>query len=148
LIQGVAMAAFFVPLMTLIFSGITPDKIPAASGLSNFVRILAGSFGASIFTSAWENGSSVHHSVLVENINYANPVSQSVITMLTDGGMSQQQALAFINNLINKQSATLAANDLTWLSALLFIALIAFIWLIRPKKTSTASNSADTSGAH
>jgi len=148
LIQGIAMAAFFVPLMTLIFSGLTPDKIAAASGLSNFVRILAGSFGASIYTSAWDNGSSVHHSVLVENINYANPVSQSVISMLMDGGMSQQQALGFINNLINKQSATLAANDLTWLSALLFIALIAFIWLIRPKKTTTAPNSADTSGAH
>ena len=34
LIQGIAMATFFVPLMTLIFSGLGHDKIAAASGLS------------------------------------------------------------------------------------------------------------------
>jgi MFS transporter, DHA2 family, multidrug resistance protein len=53
LVQGIAMATFFVPLMTLIFSGLGHDRIAAASGLSNFVRIMAGGFGASIFTSAW-----------------------------------------------------------------------------------------------
>ncbi len=138
LIQGIAMAAFFVPLMTLIFSGLTPDKIPAASGLSNFVRIMAGGFGASIYTSVWENRSSAHHAVLAEHINFANPVSESALKMLTGMGMNEQQALSFVNNLINQQAATLAANDLTWLSALLFIALIAFIWLIHPPKTKSA----------
>jgi len=53
-------------------------------------------------------------------------------------GMNEQQALSFVNNLINQQAATLAANGLTWLSALLFIALIAFIWLIHPPKTKSA----------
>ena len=146
LIQGIAMAAFFVPLMTLIFSGLTPDKIPAASGLSNFVRIMAGGFGASIFTSTWENRSSAHHAILAEHISFANPVSQSALKILTDIGMSDQQALAFINNMANQQAATLAVNDLAWLSSILFIALIGFVWLIHPQKT--ALKTADTSGAH
>ncbi len=146
LIQGIAMAAFFVPLMTLIFSGLAPDKIPAASGLSNFVRIMAGGFGASIFTSTWENRSSAHHAMLAEHISFAHPVSQSALRVLTELGMSDQQALAFINNMVNQQAATLAVNDLAWLSSLLFIALIGFVWLIHPQKS--APKTADTSGAH
>jgi DHA2 family multidrug resistance protein len=32
-VQGIAMAFFFIPLSVITLSGITPDKIPAASGL-------------------------------------------------------------------------------------------------------------------
>jgi len=42
IIQGVAMAFFFIPLVTITLSGLPPDRIPAASGLSNFLRITAG----------------------------------------------------------------------------------------------------------
>src|SRR6266705_59616 len=35
-VQGAAMAVFFIPLITLALSGLTPDRIPAASGLFNF----------------------------------------------------------------------------------------------------------------
>jgi DHA2 family multidrug resistance protein len=143
-IQGIAMAAFFVPLMTLIFSGLTPDKIPAASGLSNFVRIMAGGFGASIFTSAWFNRSSVHHAALAEHINFANPVSTYALKTMTDTGMSGQQALIYLNNMINQQATTLAVNDLAWLSSLLFLGLIGFVWLIHPPKKMVAVDS----GAH
>ncbi len=146
LIQGIAMAAFFVPLVTLIFSGLSPDKIPAASGLSNFVRIMAGGFGASIYTSAWANRTAAHHAVLAEHINFANPMSQATINMLTNMGMSEQQALAFVNNLLNQQAATMAVNDLAWLSALLFVALIGLIWLARPIKF--APKAVESAGAH
>ena len=47
IIQGVAMAFFFIPLVTITLSGLTPDRIPAASGLSNFLRITAGAIGTS-----------------------------------------------------------------------------------------------------
>jgi DHA2 family multidrug resistance protein len=146
LIQGIAMATFFVPLVTLIFSGLSPDKIPAASGLSNFVRIMAGGFGASIYTSVWVNRTAAHHAVLSEHVNFASPVSQATLNILTNMGMSEQQALAFVNNLMNQQAATLAANDLSWLSALLFIALIGLIWLARPIKS--AARPAESAGAH
>ncbi len=52
LIQGIAMSCFFIPLSVILLSGIPLDKIPAASGLSSFVRIVAGSFGTSIATTA------------------------------------------------------------------------------------------------
>lgn len=146
LIQGIAMATFFVPLVTLIFSGLTPDKIPAASGLSNFARIMAGGFGASIFTSVWGNRTAAHHAVLAEHINYASPATQAAIKTLTDTGMSEQQALARINGLIEQQASTMAADDLAWISAILFIVLIGLIWLARPIKA--APKAAESAGAH
>lgn len=146
LIQGIAMATFFVPLVTLIFSGLSHDRIPAASGLSNFVRIMAGGFGASIFTSAWVNRASAHHAVLAEHINFANPASQSVINGLGQAGMNAQQSLGFINNMVNQQAATMAADDMAWISAILFILLISLIWLIHPIKTAVSSEA--TAGGH
>ncbi len=55
LLQGGAMAFFFIPLTTLTLSGIAPERIPAAAGLSNFVRITAGAMGTSLSTTIWEN---------------------------------------------------------------------------------------------
>ena len=51
-LQGAAMAFFFIPLQAIIFSGLTPERMPAAAGLTNFVRITAGAIGTSIFTTA------------------------------------------------------------------------------------------------
>jgi DHA2 family multidrug resistance protein len=61
LIQGVAMAFFFIPLMTITMSGLSPDRMPAASGLTNFVRITAGAMGTSISTTLWESRAALHH---------------------------------------------------------------------------------------
>ena len=65
-IQGAALAVFFIPLITLGLSGLTPDRIPAASGLFNFARITAGSFGTSIATTWWSPVTSSPFSVLCQ----------------------------------------------------------------------------------
>ena len=44
-LQGAAMAFFFIPLQTITLSGLTPEEMPAAAGLSNFLRITAGAVG-------------------------------------------------------------------------------------------------------
>ena len=48
LLQGIPMALFFVPLTAIILSGLPPEKIPAAAGLSNFVRVFFGAAGTSL----------------------------------------------------------------------------------------------------
>ena len=47
LVQGVAMSTFFVAMLTISLDGVPPQKIPSASGISNFARITAGGFAAS-----------------------------------------------------------------------------------------------------
>jgi len=74
-IQGAAMACFFVPLVTLSLSGLSPERIPAASGLFNFARITAGSFGTSIVTTLWDRRATLLHARLVEHLTAADPAA-------------------------------------------------------------------------
>ncbi|MDP2027687.1 DHA2 family efflux MFS transporter permease subunit [Sulfuriferula sp.] len=142
LIQGIAVAVFFVPLVSLIFSGLPAERIPAASGLSNFARITAGAIGTSLVTTLWDDRAIAHHAVLIEHINDASPATQAALKTMTDAGMSTQQALAQINLLISQQAHTLAADELFRISAILFIVLIGLIWLARPVKAATAAPEA------
>jgi DHA2 family multidrug resistance protein len=88
IIQGVAMAFFFIPLTTITLSGLTPDRIPAASGLTNFVRITAGAVGTSISTTLWESRAALHHAHLAEAVNPSSAAAQAALSGLQAGGLS------------------------------------------------------------
>ncbi|MFZ6750110.1 DHA2 family efflux MFS transporter permease subunit [Undibacterium sp. Ren11W] len=145
-IQGVAMAFFFVPLVSLTLSGLTPDKIPAASGLSNFARITAGAFGTSIATTLWESRAAMHHAHLSENINLANMTATQTLDSMQASGLSMQQALAQINRSIDQQAYMMSANDIFFASSIVFILLLGIVWLARPVKGGGAGG--DAGGAH
>jgi DHA2 family multidrug resistance protein len=147
IIQGVAMAFFFIPLTTITLSGLTPDRIPAASGLTNFVRITAGAVGTSISTTLWESRAALHHSHLAEAVNPSNSAVQATLGGLQAGGLSAEQALAQVNRLADQQAFTMAATDMFWISAALFLALIPLVWLTRRPQASGAGADA-AAGAH
>ncbi|HYS12524.1 MAG TPA: DHA2 family efflux MFS transporter permease subunit [Burkholderiaceae bacterium] len=145
LLQGAAMAFFFVPLQAIIFSGLKPEQLPAASGLSNFARITAGAVGTSLFTTLWENRASLHHAQLSEMVNRGNNAATQAMAQLGASGQTPEQVTATINRLIDQQAYTMAATDVFYLSAVLFVALIALVWFTQPKMTPAA---ADAGGAH
>jgi DHA2 family multidrug resistance protein len=147
IIQGVAIAFFFIPLVTITLSGISPDKIPAASGLSNFVRITAGSFGTSIATTIWQDRAAMHHAQISEYVNQGSTATNSALTGLAGAGLTPDQALSTINRLADQQAYMLAANDVFYVSALIFLLLIPLVYLTRP--THAGAGSADAAaGAH
>ena len=146
IVQGIAMSMFFVPLVTITLSGLPPDRIPAASGLSNFARITAGAFGASIGTTVWENRATLHHAQLAETIHQGSDGLNSALNTLQASGIRGDGALAVINRMVDVQSFTLAANDVFIGAAMLFLLLIPLIWLTRPERSAGASDAA--AGAH
>ncbi|WP_431261932.1 DHA2 family efflux MFS transporter permease subunit [Roseateles chitinivorans] len=146
ILQGGALAFFFIPLTTLTLSGITPDRIAAAAGLSNFVRITAGAMGTSISTTLWENRAALHHHHLAERLALGDPAETAALDTLQRQGFSHDQALAYINRLVDQQAFTRAADDIFLASAVLFVVLIAFVWLTkRPPKMGAP---VDAGGAH
>ncbi|MCW7537630.1 DHA2 family efflux MFS transporter permease subunit [Aquabacterium sp. A7-Y] len=146
LMQGAAMAFFFIPLNTIVLSGLAPERIPAASGLSNFVRITAGAMGTSLSTTVWESRATLHHAHLAERLPATDPVLQETMARLAAAGLSPEQAAAQINRLMDQQAFTRAADDIFLASAFLFITLIAMLWLTRPRKGG--ATAADAGGAH
>ncbi len=149
LIQGGAMAFFFIPLTTLTLAGLTPDRLPAAAGLSNFVRITAGAMGTSIATTVWDDRAALHHAHLTESLVQGQGTFAATLDSLTAAGLSATQALAQVNRLIDQQAFTRAADDIFYVSALLFLALIGLVWLTRrPARITGAAPPADAGGAH
>jgi DHA2 family multidrug resistance protein len=146
IVQGAGMAFFFVPLVSLVLSGLTPERVPAASGLSNFARIVSGSFGTSIATTLWDNRAILHHAQLTEYVNNSSAPATEYMRTLQAAGLSMQQAGAAINRSIDVESHLLAANDLFWISSILFVVMIGVIWCARPIKSNLGPGAAG--GAH
>jgi len=152
IIQGIGMAFFFIPLVTITMSGIPPERMAAASGVSNFMRITAGAFGTSIATTLWESRAALHHAQLAEAVNPGSPAAVAALRGLQASGLSADQALEQVNRMVTQQAFMLAANDIFYISALLFLLLIPLVWLStrqRPAAGAAGGDAADAAaGAH
>ena len=144
-IQGAAMAMFFIPLTSIILSGQPPDKIPAAAGLSNFVRIMFGGIGTSVTSTIWETRTALHHSQLAEHTGAQTPAFAQAVQGLKAQGLSDSGAYAVIERTLSVQASTMAATDIFWISSILFISLIALVWLTKPSRSAAP---VDAGGAH
>jgi DHA2 family multidrug resistance protein len=148
LIQGGAMAFFFIPLTTLTLAGLPPERIPAAAGLSNFVRIMFGAMGTSIATTLWDNRATLHHTRLVEQMGLNGSALDGATTALNQAGVSGAAAYASINRLIDVQAFTWAADDVFIGSAVTFLFLIFTIWFTRRPAKIAGAPPIDAGGAH
>ncbi|MDP9125425.1 MAG: DHA2 family efflux MFS transporter permease subunit [Pseudomonadota bacterium] len=148
LIQGGAMAFFFIPLTTLTLAGLPPERIPAAAGLSNFVRIMFGAMGTSIATTLWDNRATLHHTRLVEQMGLNGSALDAATTTLAQAGVPAAGAYASINRLIDVQAFTWAADDIFIGSAVTFLFLIFTIWFTRRPPKIAGGPAMDAGGAH
>ncbi len=144
-IQGAAVSCFFIPLVSMALSGLGHERIAAATGLNNFLRITAGAFGTSISTTLWENRAALHHSQLVERATLYDPATREALQGLAARGLPPEQSYAFLNRLVDQQAFTLAALDIFYVSAILLLLLIPLVWLARPMRGIGGDGAA---GAH
>jgi MFS transporter, DHA2 family, multidrug resistance protein len=145
-IQGAGIAAFFIPLVSISLSGLAPERIASASGLFNFARITAGSFGTSITTTLWDRRATLHHTQLIERLTAGDPATAQALGTLHAGGLAPDQSYALLNRLVDSQAFMLSANDIFYASGLLFLGLIVLVWFAHP--TRGGGGAAQASGAH
>lgn len=131
LMQGVAMAIFFMAMLNISLDGIPPERIPSATGISNFVRITAGGFAASLVTTFWDRREALHQSRLSEVSSSASMTFGQAVDQLNKLGFTDTQAAAAIGRQAVAQAYLLASNDIFWISAWLSLALGMLVWLAR-----------------
>ncbi len=131
LVQGIAMSTFFVAMITISLDGVPPQRIPSASGISNFARITAGGFAASITTTLWDRREALHQSRLAEASSLYNPAMQQAVAHLHDFGFTDLQSYGLLARNLVQQAYLLASIDLFWISGWLSVAMIAVVWLAR-----------------
>jgi len=136
--MGLGVALFFMPVLTILLSDLEPHEIASGSGVATFFRTLGGSFAASLTTWAWNQRTVVHHAQLTEHIPAADPVIRRTVEMLGQGdsgsgaGQALQRGALALDHMIAQQAAQLGFNEIFHLLGILFIVVIAFVWLARP----------------
>jgi DHA2 family multidrug resistance protein len=130
LAQGFAMPFFFVPLMGLALGSVKPEETASAAGLISFVRTVAGAFGTSITTTAWENSSERVRANLAGLLNNPN----AALNGITAQGFTGAQAAGQLDRLVQSQAVMIATNHMFQvISAVMFVAA-ALVWLApKPK---------------
>jgi DHA2 family multidrug resistance protein len=130
-VQGLAFSMFFVSLLAIMFDGLPPQAVPAASGLSNFMRITAGSFATSLVTTFWDRREALHQSRLADSVTLFTPAYRQALGVFHSLGLTDRQAAAAIDHTLGNQSYLLASLDIFYVSGWLAVLLIPLCWLVR-----------------
>ena len=131
LVQGIAMATFFLAMITILLDGIPPQRIPLASGLSNFARITSGGFAASLTTTIWDRREALHQSRLADHLTAYTPVLTQATNGLHRLGLSDLAAKGAITRTMLGQAYLMAADDIFFISGWICLGLIGMVWLCR-----------------
>jgi DHA2 family multidrug resistance protein len=132
LVQGLGMAFFFLPINQIMMSGVLPNDLASASGVSNFTRTMASSFSTAITVWIWNQRSDYHHALLTEHVNNASQSWTAYQGDLAAHGITGVGAYQYVNQLISNQALTLGVNDVFNMLGLLFFLLIPCIWFAKP----------------
>ncbi len=131
-IQGIAVACFFVPLNQILLSGVSPSRLAAASGLSNFFRSLSGSIGTAVVVTVWDNRTKLHGARLAEYVSNGHPAAGGYLDRLQAKPLDPTHAYAVLQSVLDQQAAMLATRELFWGIAWILLSMVAVIWLTRP----------------
>jgi len=130
LAMGIGIPLFFVPLMTISMTSVSPGETAAASGLINFLRTIAGAIATAVTISAWSTDAVASRSNLVGRLN----VSPDLMAKLEEKGLGAGQALHSLDGLVQSQSIMLATNHMFLLLAAIVALTAGGIWLMpRPR---------------
>jgi DHA2 family multidrug resistance protein len=131
MVQGISSGSFFIATITILLDGIPPQRIPSASGLSNFARIIAAGFSVSLVTTFWDRREALHQSHMADLTSGYMPALGTILQTLRDKGMSDLAASAAVTREMIGQAYLLASVDMFTISAWLCLVAIVIVWLCR-----------------
>lgn len=142
MLMGLGMPFVFAPTMALVYRDVPQALFSSASGLFNFVRMLAASMGTALVLSVWQNRMSHQRSYLSESLYQGNPQLDSSLSMLEGLGMTELQSFALLEQALAREVSTLGINDMFVFCALLTFC-INFLVLLVPKEPASAAGPSE-----
>ncbi|HTS62703.1 MAG TPA: DHA2 family efflux MFS transporter permease subunit [Candidatus Acidoferrales bacterium] len=139
MVQSLGMAFLFVPISTTAFAYIPKERTNYATGLFNLARNIGGSSGIAMATTMLARRTQFHQSVLVSHLTpydyrYRQALEGAAAAMRS-GGWSAPDAAAKAQGVIYggmlRQAGMLAFADVFWMMAVLFLAIIPLMFMIR-----------------
>lgn len=136
-LQGFGLSFFFLPLVQFTLGEIPKERYASASGLFNFVRILiGGGFGTSLSIQLWTRLQIFHHARLADYVtSFRSVTTEFYRYMENQGAVFNSHVVTYLLDMqVEQQAFMLATNDVSWLAAWLFLAMIPIIYLGKKTK--------------
>jgi DHA2 family multidrug resistance protein len=144
--QSCGLAFLFVPINSVVYNGIPPQKSNQVSGIVNLARNMGGDIGIAFVTTVIARRSQMHQSRLVAHVTPSGSLMARIEAMsqaLQHAGIGAAQAtkMAYgeIYGQVIKQAQTLAYLDVLWLFAIFTAIMVPAILLTRPVKPGAAA---------
>jgi MFS transporter, DHA2 family, multidrug resistance protein len=139
ILRGVGLGMMFVPLTTITLAELNLKELPQGTGLYNFFRQLGGSLGIAAIATLLSHYTAQFRGILAEHISSGDPVTAMRLQMLTramigegaDSWTARARALSIMDRELMGQASVIAYSRIYVLSALLILALIPLLLLVR-----------------
>ncbi|HJP59109.1 MAG TPA: MFS transporter, partial [Gemmatimonadaceae bacterium] len=147
IMRGVGLGMMFVPLTTVTLAELDHRELPQGTGLYNFFRQLGGSLGIAAIATLLSHYTAQFRAILAEHISYGDPATMSRVEMLTRGLMSRgadawtarARALEILDRELMGQASVVAYSRIYVLSAVITLALIPLLVLIKHTRGTAGS---------
>ena len=145
--QGFGLGFVFVPLTTVAFSTLAPDRRNEAAGIYNLFRNIGSSAGISAMTALLLQNTQISHEEIGAHITAFNPLLhlpgiERVWNPYTAKG------LALLNHEVTRQASMIAYLDDFKFLMILTALLTPLVLLLRPPKTSRSQGQVQGQPAH
>jgi MFS transporter, DHA2 family, multidrug resistance protein len=142
MILALGLAFIFAPLNVAAFKYISPQLRGAAVGILALLRNEGASVGTSVAQTITERREQFHTLRLNEHLDSLHPAFETArqqglqffLQHTGDPAASKHMTLQVIANLRDQQALSLAYFDVFWFCAVVPIALIALVFIMRPSK--------------
>jgi MFS transporter, DHA2 family, multidrug resistance protein len=139
LVMGIGMGTFFVAMISILLDGFAPERVPSASGVSNFLRIIFSAFATSITTTFWDRHEALHQTRLAESSSAYSQNLQAAINGLQALGVDSSHAVGVLSQALERQAYLMSSLDYFWISGWLTLLPLLLVWLTRRPRAATAA---------
>jgi DHA2 family multidrug resistance protein len=148
--QTIGLAFIFIPINTLSYVGMQPNKSNQVAGITNLARNLGGSIGISLLGTFVARYSQQHQVYLTAHMTPADPAFTQRINAMTQAFIRQglnaeeatRRAYAVIGRIAGGQALTLAYVDIVSAMALGVACLVPLIFMMKKPKRGAAPAAA------
>jgi DHA2 family multidrug resistance protein len=136
--QMIGLPFLFIPINTVAYDGLAPEKTNHASSLINVARNLGGSIGIALANTEIVQRTQFHQSRLVENFTPSSSALQTALHRLTEyfsqhgasAAAAKSQAMGILGQMVETQSTLLAYIDVFYVCAVFAALLIPLVLLM------------------
>ena len=130
---GFALVFWITPIFKLAMWEVEAKDLPHGLGMLHFFRALGAGIGASIAMVLFRHRMIVHHSNILQRMDYTTPIHQQFLSCIRSLGMNTSKTNALVEKVVEKQAAMLAFNDVFFLFGFVFVLLAFLVLLCYPR---------------